>query len=325
MDPKEGDNVRFKHKRVEITGTVIKRSGTHVRVQPKDGGATLWKELRELLPLAPAVDEASEIEELQRLFSSGLSSARANALSTRGVQAAAKQTSSERPNKIGMPTPVPKPAVGPLQAAPPDMKRERFEAAPPPHRHALGLARPNAMHDGDDTNLDGIDDDDDNAARPTVTIGAPSEEMIRVLSRLDDRLADALRDGDIKLLRVSWLRRLRGLLRQPDWRSLRRRQELEALRAESPFLTAEEAVVLLRRGTRGVGALTHGWLSPGECDPDGARLDMVLAALDEHRHIEGVFWDYASLFQNLPDRERTPDERAAFGRAIKVMADVYAS
>ena len=60
MDPKEGDYVRFKHKRVETTGTVIKRSGTHVRVQPKDGGATLWKELSELLPLASAVDEVSE-------------------------------------------------------------------------------------------------------------------------------------------------------------------------------------------------------------------------------------------------------------------------
>ena len=104
MDPKEGDYVRFKHKRVEITGTVIKRSGTHVRVQPKDGGATLWKELSELLPLAPAVDEASEVAELQRLFSSGPSSARANAWSARGVQAAAKQTVSERPNKLRMPT-----------------------------------------------------------------------------------------------------------------------------------------------------------------------------------------------------------------------------
>eukprot|EP00900_Chrysochromulina_parva_P019272 jgi/Chrpa1/27346/Chrysochromulina_OHIO_Genome00027313-RA len=51
----------------------------------------------------------------------------------------------------------------------------------------------------------------------------------------------------------------------------------------------------------------------------------MLAALDEHPHIEGVFWDYASLFQKLPDRDRTPDERAAFDRAIKVMADVYAS
>ena len=68
MDPKVGDHVRFKHKRVEITGTVIKRSGARIRVQPEDGGATLWKELSELLPLAPVVDEASEVAELQRLF-----------------------------------------------------------------------------------------------------------------------------------------------------------------------------------------------------------------------------------------------------------------
>ena len=58
MDPKVGDYVRFKHKRVEITGTVIKRSGTRIRVQPKDGGATLWKELRKLPPLASPVSEA---------------------------------------------------------------------------------------------------------------------------------------------------------------------------------------------------------------------------------------------------------------------------
>ena len=147
MDPKEGDYVRFKHMRVETTGTVIKRFGAHVRVQPKDGGATLWKELSELLPLASAVNEASEVAELQRLFSSGPSSARANALSTRGVQAqaAAKQTISERPNKIGMPTPMPKPAVGGLQATSPAIKRP---------------AQDNSyLDDGDDTNLDGIDDD----------------------------------------------------------------------------------------------------------------------------------------------------------------------
>ena len=125
---------------------------------------------------------------------------------------------------------------------------------------SVGATQPNAL---DDTNLDDIDDDDD-AERPTVAIGPP--EMIRVLSGLDDRLAEALRAGDIKLLRVSWLRRLRRLRRRPDSRSLRRRQELEALflttGKKSPFLSAEEAVALLRRGNRGVGALTHGWLSP---------------------------------------------------------------
>ena len=179
MDPMVGDYVRFKHKRVEITGTVIKRSGAHIRLQPEDGGATLWKELSELLPLAPAVDEASEVAELRRLFSSGpssarahaLSSARVNALSAFGEQAAANPTVSGTPNKIGMPTPKPKLAVGPVQAAPPEIKRELVEAAPPPpHRPASGPARPNAFLDGDDTNLEDIDDDD--AVRP---IGAPSE------------------------------------------------------------------------------------------------------------------------------------------------------
>ena len=96
--------------------------------------------------------------------------------------------------------------------------------------------------DGEDTNLDDIDDDDE-AVRPTVAT-CPPLEMIRVLSGLD-----ALRTGDIKLLRLSWLRRL---LRQPNGRRLNRQQELEALflasGEKSPFLSAEEAVALLRRG-----------------------------------------------------------------------------
>ena len=66
---------------------------------------------------------------MQRLFSSGPSSARANALSARGVQAAAKQTVSERSNKIGMPTPMP---------------------SSPAQENAY-------LDDGDDTNLDGIE------------------------------------------------------------------------------------------------------------------------------------------------------------------------
>ena len=154
---------------------------------------------------------------------------------------------------------------------------------------------------------------------PSMLPRTPSDVLIRVLSGLDDRLDEALLGCDIKLLRVSWL------LRQPERWRLKPRQELEAMADESPFLSAEEAVALLRRGNRGVGALTQGWLSPGDCDPDGVRIDVVRAALAQHPHIEGLFWDYASLFQNLPDRERTPVERAAFGRAIMVMADVYAS
>jgi len=324
MDLKEGDYVRFKHKRVETTGTVIKRSDTGIRVQPKDGGATLWKELSKLLPLASPVNEVSAVV--------------AQSAQAVEAEAAGEQLTGMVRVRGGMGA-----GASALTVESPDADiKAAYEGASAEERSvslvhvgeqekrklvSLGLDVPEAAPS------ERLMPEAEAKLAPSLSgekytqmeVGAPPEEIVRVLSGLDDRLADALLAGDIKLLRVSWLRRLRGLLRQPDWRSLRRRQELEALRAESPFLSAEEAVALLRRGTRGVGALTHGWLSPGECDPDGARLDMMLAALDEHLHIEGVFWDYASLFQNLPDRERTPDERAAFGRAIMVMADVYAS
>ena len=85
-------------------------------------------------------------------------------------------------------------------------------------------------------------------------------------------------------------------MNRPNGRRLKRQQELEALflasGTKSPFLSAEDAVALLRRGNRGVGALTHGWLSPGEY--------VLLAVLEEHPHIEGVFWDYVSLFNRGP-------------------------
>ncbi len=326
--------MRFKHKSVEITGTVIKRSGTHVRVQPKDGGATLWKELSELLPLASAVDEASEVAELQRLFSSGLSSARANALSTRGVQAAAKQTVSERPNKIGMPTPVPKPAVGPLQAAPPDMKRELFEAAPPPpQRPAIGPSRPNAMHDGDDANLDDIDDDA--VVRP---IGAPSEllasrtsmessaplppKLRKALTVLDKIVIEVLLCGAIRLLCVKWL------LMQPANFKMPNRQALEKIErsgvSPSPLLSPQEAVALVERGDRSIGALTYGWLSPGDPDPKGSRFRVLRRALMGMAiRIEALFWDFGSLYQ----APRTPEQSASFKLALEggAMNQLYAS
>ena len=339
MDPKEGDYVRFKHKIGEITGTVIKRSGARIRVQPEDGGATLWLELSELLPLAPAVDEASEVAELQRLFSSvpsnarthALSSTHADALSTRVVQAAAKQTISERPNKIGMPAPVPKPAVEPLHAAPPDMKRELFEAAPPPHRHALGIARPNAMHDGGDTNLDGIDDDNDNAVRH---IGAPSELLAsRTSTPLPPKLRQALTELDkivikfllcraIRLLCVKWL------LMQPANFKMLNRQALEEIErsgaSPSPLLSPLEAVALVERGDRSIGALTYGWLMSGDPDPDGSRIRVLRRALKGMAiRIEALFWDFGSLYQ----APRTPEQSASFKLALEsgVMNQLYAS
>ena len=95
-----------------------------------------------------------------------------------------------------------------------------------------------------------------------------------------------------------------------------------------------------------------GWLSPGDPDPAGRRLEVVRRALAENQHIEGLFWEcarghartkasaqlltssiclcvaphsYASLYQHPPGGRRTPEENEAFGRALSVMADVYAS
>ena len=42
--------------------------------------------------------------------------------------------------------------------------------------YAIATARPNSLDDGDDTNLDDIDDDD-GAVRPTVAIGPPPEQL----------------------------------------------------------------------------------------------------------------------------------------------------
>ena len=297
--------MRFKHKRVETTGTVIKRSGMRIRVQPKDGGATLWKELSELLPLASAVDEASEVAELHRLFSSGpSSSARANALGARGVQAAAKQTVSERPHKIGMPMPVTKPAV-----------------------------RPNAFLDEDDTNLDGIDDDD--AVRPS---GAPSElhasrtsregctplppKLRLALTELDKIVIEVLLLGAIRLLCVKWL------LMQPVNFKMPNRQALEEIERSgalpSPLLSPQEAAALVRRGDRSIGALTYGWLSPGDPDPDGSRIRVLRRALMGMAiRIEALFWDFGSLYQ----APRSPGQEEAFAIALKggAMNQLYAS
>jgi hypothetical protein len=119
-----------------------------------------------------------------------------------------------------------------------------------------------------------------------------SAQLLRVLSKLDDRLIDRLDAGDIRILRASWLC-------QPSVARLARRQDLEQLErgGDSPFLRANEATDLLRRGGRCLGALTYGWLLPGDPDPAGARLDALRAALAQHPHIAGVFWDYGSLHQ----------------------------
>ena len=136
--------------------------------------------------------------------------------------------------------------------------------------------------------------------------------MRAALTALDDRLVEALRRGDVSLMRAAWL------LAQPANFRLVRRQDLEALGARdgpSPLLSPEEAVALVRKGTRGVGVASHGWLSAGSPDPAGARVQLLRDALEERPYIEAVFFDFPSLFQS----KRSAPQYEAFKRALGVV------
>jgi len=123
--------------------------------------------------------------------------------------------------------------------------------------------------------------------------GMTASLEVRILSSLDDRLVWVLHTGDIRLLRTAWL------LSQPEGYRIQNRQKLEELEkaGESPLLTREEAVKLIRQGNRGVGGLSYGWLSPGNPDPAGKRVEVVCQALRHKRYsyIEGLFWECVLL------------------------------
>jgi hypothetical protein len=109
---------------------------------------------------------------------------------------------------------------------------------------------------------------------------------MEVMASLDDRLVQALESGDIRLLRPAWV------LLQPEGARLKRRQELEQLEGSvTPLLTTQEASALIKQANRSVGVLSYGWLSPGDCDPRGARMAAVVAALRQLPHLKGLFWE----------------------------------
>ena len=90
-----------------------------------------------------------------------------------------------------------------------------------------------------------------------VTQPSIDTQVLKALGTLDDRLVEALRRRDIRLVRTAWLNN------QSTGYRIKRRQELEALEnsgvSPSPLMSAEEAVALVGRGTRSTGALTYPW------------------------------------------------------------------
>ena len=62
-------------------------------------------------------------------------------------------------------------------------------------------------------------------------------------------------------------------------------------KGESPLLKEQEAVDLLRSGTRAIGVLSYGWLAAGLCDPVGARVSTLRNTLKLQTHITAIFWE----------------------------------
>ena len=112
-------------------------------------------------------------------------------------------------------------------------------------------------------------------------------QIKELLSKLDDRLAQVLASGAIRLIRTSWLEK------QPPEYRMQRRQDLEVLEqsGESPLLAPQEAVALLRSGQRVIGVLSYGWLAAGDCDPAGARTSTLRHALKMQIHLVAIFWE----------------------------------
>jgi len=251
-------------------------------------------------------------------LSSGPSSVPAHALSNaRTVQAAAKQTLSETPTEVELPTLKPESAAA------------SHLAPPPAHRHPMGPTRPDALENGDDTNLDDIDDEDDairpfgaccrpsrRERRPTRKLVGIDPEVKRELSALDSDLAEVLGRGDIALVSAKWLKA--QLARQPDYRIVRR-QDLKPVGEIKPHLTPKEAKRLLLEGRRAVGAFSLGWPTQGNPDPTGHRIQAFWHALEERPDIEAFFWDYPSLYQNSDHSPRTDEQERAFKRGLRVV------
>jgi hypothetical protein len=411
MDPKEGDYVRFKHKRVETTGTVMMRSGMRIRVQPKDGGATLWKELSELLPLASAVDEASEalgpvrpdacddgddtnlddiddgddavavaaqsaqavaeaagerLTEMVRVRGGGCAASKPRVQAEPFIQnldgpprspsRAVEQGPGAAPEDAKVAEPVPEPTdSAPTEVVEPAARTATEAEAAPAEATAetwnpiveIGSSIIDASvqaftprgpsSSGPSSPADALSVRNvhqailkaDNSHRQPMVFRTTVDgctllppKLPKALSELDAILIKVLLSGAIRLLRVEWL------MKQLDNFKMPNRQALEELEksgvSPSPLLSPPEAVALVKRGDRSIGALTYGWLSPGDPDPKGSRIRVLRRALmGMVIRIEAVFWDFGSLYQN----PRSPEQEKTFEIALKggAMNQLYAS
>ena len=131
------------------------------------------------------------------------------------------------------------------------------------------------------------------ATVPVKHAAIPAEHgAIPLLTKLDDKLAAALKASAIKLLDAEVLRSEGSEARLPR---ILRRQELEAMEARGSrmFLSPKEAVAALRAKKRSIAALTYGWTTPDDPDVTAAYLAAVRRFLRSPlgAHVTAVFWE----------------------------------
>ena len=112
-------------------------------------------------------------------------------------------------------------------------------------------------------------------SKPAVKRRPKAQSPVVILSSLDDGLVAVLERGDIRFVRSAWL------LLLPPGELIPFRQKLEELELQgvspSPLLSPAEAVALIRKCKRSVGALTYGWLSPGSAFTPPSNSSQILA------------------------------------------------
>ena len=180
---------------------------------------------------------------------------------------------------------------------------------------------------------------------------AGSSQRPSASGRIDESLADddnspadasklweALRSGEVVLVRLSYVRRLATL-----GHLLPKRQDLEP----SAIISAEELEIIHRSVDPGIhgrraavevpqhavpiAVVSHMWATHDHPDPDGTTLSAILAAFDQPDFFQsrsgqpffsevGLFFDYSSLYQRL----RTDREQLVFDAALGNMSMWYA-
>jgi len=146
------------------------------------------------------------------------------------------------------------------------------------------------------------------------------------IKAIEDDLPERLRDGSLRLLKVTWL-----LERPSDW-VLQRQQDLPP----EAFWTPAKAVHLLLCGK--VAALSYKWQGPfnsskgGGDQPDGSRfhLEAVLKYYREGNNAKqrpALMWDFCALPQHDPitGEKRTAAENDVFKAGLGVMTNAYSS